>query len=581
MAVSRDQPLLGALSLLTVVLAACQPSAAPGAALEQRGAPGRTKSVTVGVTSGVEAFANMGGTTTVGGWISTSEVHSSALVTSDYQTRKPVGRLAEAVPSLEDGTIALLPDGRMRVVYKLRRDVLWQDGTPFTADDLVFSLQLNSDPGVPNPHTTAVRLMDSAEAPDRSTFVLYFKEPYYRANVLGTRAFWPQPRHLLGDAYEGYRASGNAEEVINLPYWTSEYVHTGPFRLASFDPAGDIVFQAFDRYFLGRPKLDVVRVRLFTDERTLFSNLLVGTVDILMESTIHPDLGFQLKERWEPTGEGMVPVKNIGQRFLGSQWRPAYQIEAANLDPRVRAALYHALDREALSEGLNSLRELAAWELLTPGSLFYEETRGTFRRYAYSLDRARALLAEAGWTTGPDGGLRHASDGRRFRNSITATAGRIEQEIPAYADSWRRLGMEVEERVVPPAFVRDRAYRAQYPGWEGSSAGGGDGIIRRMEGPAASAENRWAGNRDGYEDPRAQRLLRDYWTSIRESDQLQKFREISELVAAELPILVLFTTADHIAVRRGVKALDDHMGGEGGGGAYGTYSRNAHLWDVG
>lgn len=568
------------LLLASLLLAACTTAetVTPGRSSEEQ--PRVSKSVTIGVTSAVEAFSSMGGTTTVGGWVSTSEVHSNGLVTSDHHTRRPIARLAEAVPSLEDGSIALLPDGRMRVVYKLRTDVLWHDGTPFTADDMVFTFHFNTDPGLPNPHPTQARLMELAEAPDPQTFVVYFKQVHYQGHMLGIRSFWPQPRHLLAAAYERFKASGNPDELIHLPYWTSDYVHTGPFRLISFDPAGDIVFNAFDRYFLGRPKIDTVRVRLFADERTLFANLLAGTVDLLMESTLHPELGFQLKERWERTGEGTVPIKNIGQRFLAVQWKPGYQMEPANWDPRVRAALYHALDREALSEGLQSgHRELAASELLTPGSLYYEETRGVFDRYRYNPDRARALLAEAGWTAGADGFLHHESDGRRFRNSITATAGRIEQEIPAFADYWRRIGIDTEERVVPPAFVRDRAYRAQYPGWEASSAAGGDGILRRLEGPAATAENRWIGNRDGYDDPRAQRLLHDYWTSIGEQEQLRAIRAINEFVAMELPILVLFTTADHIAVRKGVRAFDDHMGGEGGGGSYGTYSRNAHLWD--
>jgi peptide/nickel transport system substrate-binding protein len=577
---SIKHPVIHLVAVLAIGLVACAPNDA-GPSDRQDSSRQRPRSVTIGVTSAVDAMSNMGGTTSVGGWVSVSEVHSNALVTSDYDTRRPVGRLAQRLPTLEDGSIALLADGRMRVVYNLRQDVLWHDGARFTADDLLFSFRFNREAGIPNPHTTDVSLMDSAEAPDPYTFVVYFTEPYYRANALGIRSFWPHPKHLLGEAYERYLATRNADEIINLPYWTSEYVHTGPFRLTSFDPSGDIVFQAFDQYFLGRPKLDTIRVRLFLDEGTLFSNLLAGTVDLLMESTIHPEQGFQLKDRWESTGEGLVPVKNIGQRFLGSQWRAAYQIEPTNLDPRVRAALYHALDRETLSEGLQSGHgELAASELLTPGSLFYEETKGTFRRYAYDPDRARALLREAGWTPGADGFLQHSSDGRRFRNSITATAGRIEQETPAFADYWRRIGMEVEERVVPPAFVRDRAYRAQYPGWEASSSAGGDGIFRRWEAPAATAENRWIGNRDGYENPRAQQLLRGYWTSISEPDQLRSLQSINDFAAAELPILVLFTTADHIAVRRGVKALDDHAGGEGGGGTYGTYSRNAHLWSV-
>src|SRR5581483_10007449 len=137
---------------------------------------------------------------------------------SDVQTRQPVPRLAAEVPSLDDGTITVLPDGRMKVVYPLRRDVVWQDGVPFTADDMVFSVQFNSDKGLPNPESTASDLMDSAEAPDPYTFVVYFKGPYYQANVLGIRVFWPQPKHILGDAYEQYRTTGSADALINLPY---------------------------------------------------------------------------------------------------------------------------------------------------------------------------------------------------------------------------------------------------------------------------------------------------------------------------------------------------------------------------
>ncbi|MBM2811608.1 MAG: hypothetical protein HW416_2367, partial [Chloroflexi bacterium] len=64
----------------------------------------RTKSITIGVASGVRAMAAMGvETTTTGGWRSVNEVHSNALTTSDTAVRKPVPRLAEQVPSLEDG----------------------------------------------------------------------------------------------------------------------------------------------------------------------------------------------------------------------------------------------------------------------------------------------------------------------------------------------------------------------------------------------------------------------------------------------------------------------------------------------
>ena len=522
----------------------------------------------------------MAGSTPTGGWTAVNEAHSNGLITSDFSSRKPVGQIAERAPSLEDGSISLLPDGRMRVTYTLRKGVTWQDGAPFTARDLVFSYRFNNDAGIPNPFRDAISLMTSVEAPNDQTFIVEFKGPYYLGGSMGVRMFWPQPEHLLGEAYERYLTTKNADDVVNLPYWTSEYVHLGPFRLTSFDPSEGIAFEAYDGYFAGRPKVDVIRVRLFGDQNALFSNLLAGTVDVFLENTLQVELGTQLKERWDGNGEGTVHVKRAGPRLLALQWRSAVQVEPAVFDQRVRAALYHALDREALSEGLQSgLREMAAWGLLAPGHLHFEATRDGLRPYAYDVERARSLLADAGWAPAGDGTLRNRTDGRRFRAPISAPE-QLVRELPAYADAWRRLGIEVEEISIPPAQTRNLEFRALFPGWEVTGQPSGDGILLQLEGPAAAPQTRWFGNRSGYEDARAMQLLEAYRTSLDVRQQFQAAKALGDFVAAEVPFLFTYSSATHLGVRKGVQALDDHDGGDSPGGPYGTWTRNAHLWQV-
>jgi peptide/nickel transport system substrate-binding protein len=488
--------------------------------------------------------------------------------------------LAERVPSLDDGSLAMLPDGRMRVIYHLRKDVTWQDGAPFTAHDLVFSHKLNGDAGIPSGQRDAINQMESVEAPDDHTFIINFKVPYYLGGNLGIRPFWPQPRHILGAPYERYLASKDANEVVNHPYWTSEYVHLGPFRLTSFNPDEGLEFQAYDRYFLGRPKVDVIRIRSFSDHNTLFSNLLAGTVDMIAENSLNAELGFQLKDQWERSGQGTVTVRRGNTWFLGPQFRPGVQTEPANLDPRVRGALYQALDREELSEGLQGgARDLAAWSLMPEGHQMYEATKDGFRRYPYDPDRARTILREQGWTPGPDGILRHSSDGRRFRNALWTVPGR-DREIAAMADYWRRLGIETEEHTIPASQVRNLEYRALFPSWESTAQGSADSIFGRMDPPPASAATRWVGERGGFDDQRAWDLIARYRTSITERDQLQAMRAINDYWVSEVPLLILFFKPEHLGVRKGVQAYDDLEGGMEGSQPYGTYSRNAHLWDV-
>jgi peptide/nickel transport system substrate-binding protein len=568
---------------VTACATPARPPEAAGPQPPQSGAeaPRRGGTITVAVRGTVPTMAPMGtATTTTGGWAGSAEIHSAALITSDYHSRTPIDRLAERVPSLDEGTVALLPDGRMRVTYPLRTGITWHDGTPFTAQDLVFSHRFLSDAGIPNFQLDSIPLMESVEAPNDTTFVIYFKGPYNRFNQLGLRAFWPYPQHILGPAYERYLATRNAEEVTNLRYWTSEYVHLGPFRLTSFDPGDAIVLQAYDGYFLGRPRADTVRVRVFGDGNTLTANLLVGAIDLVVESTLEPEIAIELEERWKASGEGTVVRRRSSLRHLTPQWRPAVQTQPANFDVRVRAALYHALDRATLAEALRGDRDLIAWEMMVEGELLHDAAKDGLRRYVYDPARALALLRDVGWSPGPDGMLRNASDGRPFSNSITGTSGATSRETAAMVDYWRRIGVDAEQHTIPDALVRNAETRATYPAWENSSTGPGDQLLDRLQGPAATAENRWSGNRGGYEDPQAQRLLQTYSTSLTFPEQFAAMKAISDFVTETLPFSIIFVTTLDVAVRKGVKALDDHQGGDGATRPYGTYSRNAHLWEL-
>jgi len=243
----------------------------------------------VGITSTVPAFGIVVFGTPTGGWPSLTEVHSEGLITSDINSRAPVGRLAEQAPTLANGGITLQPDGTMRVVFNLRKNVTWHDGTPFTADDMVFSYKVGGPDGIPQYLNGAVPFMSSVEAQDPHTLIITYKAAYFLGGLLGPAMFWPLPQHLLGDAYQRFLATKNPDEVINSPYWTAGYVHLGPFRLTQFDPGNELVFQAYDGYFLGPPRIGTVRVRIFNDENTLFANLVSGTVDL------SPDLALPMR----------------------------------------------------------------------------------------------------------------------------------------------------------------------------------------------------------------------------------------------------------------------------------------------
>jgi len=519
--------------------------------------------------------------TPTGGWMALTEMHTDGLVTSDTGSRNPVGRLAETVPSLENGGITMLPDGRMKVVFNLRQGVTWHDGSPFTADDMVFSYEIGGPNGIPTPLNGAVPYMSSVEAVDAHTLAVYYRGPFFQGAVLGPQMFWPFPQHLLSEPYQRFLATKNLEELLSGPYWSSGYVNLGPFRLMQFDQGSELTFEAYEGYFLGRPRVNTIHVRIFGNDNTLYSNIIAGAVDIIPDLALPGETGAQLKRMWDASGEGNTYVIEGAWRRYDPQYRPEIQIESTVLDRRVRTALYQALDRVAISDAANGgSPQLAASSLLASSDPLYEAARDDLRTFEYDPTKARTLLQDAGWVFGPDGSLRFGTDGRAFRTAIWTAVGN-ERDIGASAAYWRQLGIEVDEHIWSAAETRDARVRALYPGFDGT----GGGVINLMFQRAAAAENNWVGNRTGYENPRAQQLVQALRSSVPLSEQLQAMRNISDFFVADLPVLPMYFLATYLFARKGVRAMtpDDVAGGVSDNPtlyAYGTFSRNAYLWDL-
>jgi ABC-type transport system substrate-binding protein len=137
------------LAFYMIVVTACVPASGEGragsAAPTRVDAPARTKTITIGVTAPVPGLGGANIQTALGGVAYTTDIHSIGLVALLADGGKEP-RLATQLPSLDDGSIVLSPDGKMQTIWKLRSDALWHDGQPFTAEDLAFGAQVFLDP---------------------------------------------------------------------------------------------------------------------------------------------------------------------------------------------------------------------------------------------------------------------------------------------------------------------------------------------------------------------------------------------------------------------------------------------------
>src|SRR5439155_8625309 len=118
------------------------------------------------------------------------------------------------------------------------------------------------------------------EDADPKTVVVNWQKPFIDADLLlglsssSAANMRLLPQHLLERPFRE-----NRESFLGLPYWRDEFVGAGPFRVSSWDPASGAMLSANDQYVLGRPRIDQIEVRFYTDLNAIKAGLLAGTVD--------------------------------------------------------------------------------------------------------------------------------------------------------------------------------------------------------------------------------------------------------------------------------------------------------------
>lgn len=565
-----------ALLLLALAGGACAPTppVQPAAPAGAPPAARSTKTLTIGTLTPISGFAPWDIGTTQGGAAALAEIHSSALVTPGLDG-KLEGRLAAHIPSLDDGTMAVLPSGRLQTTWKLRPNVRWHDGAPFTADDLAFSLRLYQDPDLPkgswDAHTSLIERID---APDPLTAVITWRGTFSGALHLAQRQFWPYPRHVLGDALAADR-----QAFPNLPYFTSEYVNLGPFRLADFGSGEAQIFESFDSFYLGEPRVDRIVVRAILDPNALFANIQAGAVDIVMEQTLPPDLFLRLRDEWRQTGGGTVVQRQGIWRYIQLQLRPEFARQPeVTRDVHARRGLLYAVDRDALRDTiLPGVPDTSADTFMVKTDPRAAAVGQPFAAYRYDPPRAIQEFAEVGWRRGSGGRLLNAA-GEQVEFPLR-TSVQYPREAAIIADYWRQVGMDVPEEVAPAHLLRDSEYKAKFAGADVTGRGFNQHILSYFDSRLrAGPENRWGGaNVPGYANPAVDRLIDALNATLDERDQGRALRDIGETLASDLPVLPTYFALWQAAVSKGVRALvDDYSSNIEPAG---HVSRNAHLWD--
>jgi peptide/nickel transport system substrate-binding protein len=489
-------------------------------------------------------------------------IFGAPLVRFDY-LRNPVPVLAEMTPSLQASTWKVYPDRRMDTTYKLRPSATWHDGTPFTADDVIFTWGAIMNPELPAVDRQPERLIEDMEAPDPHTLVIHWKETFVDANAYELE---PLPRHILEPLQR------DSQAFINAPYWSVEWVGLGPYQVADWVPGSYVKGRAFINYVLGTPKIEEIYVHFVVDANQVVARMLAGGLDLTLGSVIKTGEAALLKPQLEARGEGTVVAAPNSVRIGDFQFREPQPPPAR--DVRIRQAVFHSLDRKLMVDTLHDGINVPADAWLAPDHPGFKAAERAMRKYLYDPNRAQQLLSDAGWTRGPDGILRSAV-GEVFDFGLRTTEGAQNvKDAQVIAEFWKSVGINTDIEVTPRARQNDQEYRAKFPGIALASPSiEVDSISRWLIEEIPSDANRWRGsNRGGYARTDVDRLITDYSGAIEVPRRTQILADLLKLLAEDLPSLPLYYQMDVHGVRAGLQGVVPTKPGDG----WTTF--NAHQW---
>lgn len=379
------------------------------------------------------------------------------------------------------------PEDHSWVIFRLREGVKFSDGTPVTAEDVVFTHNLFMEQGLPSYREGVSRIIQSVEALDERTVKFTFVPESAKLDRIDQAGSTP----VLSKAW--FEKTGARLDESSL----EPFLATGPYVLDSYDINERIVYRRNPDYWgkdlpinRGRNNFDRIRVEYFADSNAAFEGFKAGAYTFRIENSSKqwatgydfPALqnGYVVKE--ELYNGNMAP----GQSFVFNLRRPQFQ------DIRVRQAIEMMFNFEWSNEslffglyerinsfvensyleptGLPTPEEMAVLEpiadKLPEGVLDSEPVMGTVSNPGQAFDRknarkAAALLDEAGWLVGDDG-LRRNAAGETLRVEFLSRSPAFDRIINPYVDNLRKIGVDAVLNRVDNAQWVDRRYAFDY-----------------------------------------------------------------------------------------------------------------------
>jgi peptide/nickel transport system substrate-binding protein len=366
--------------------------------------------------------------------------------------------LAAEIPTVQNGGVS--KDSKT-IVWKLKKDVQWHDGKPFTADDVVFNWEYAADPATAAYCIATYKDIKVEKIDALSVRVTLAKPtPFWADAFVGVRGMII-PKHV----FEPFKGAKSREAPANL-----KPVGTGPYRFAEFKPGDMVKGELNPTYHMAnRPYFDSIEMKGGGDAVSAARAVIqTGEFDYAWNLQVEDEI----LKRMEQAGKGKVDIvaggdiEHIGVNFT-DPWkevdgeRSSIKTKHPFLsDPAVRQALNLLVDRASIQEQIYGRTGISTANFLNAPERF----RSKSTKWEFNVDKANQILDAAGWKRGSDG-IREKGGIKLkmvYQTSINASRQKT-QAVVKQAAGKAGIDMEIKSITASVYFSSDAANLDTYP----------------------------------------------------------------------------------------------------------------------
>lgn len=440
---------------------------------------------------------------------------------------KYVAVLATEVPTLDNGGIVVAPDGKtMKIIYKLRPNVKWHDGKPFTSADVKYTWEAVKDEKFIAESKDGSQDIESIELPNDLTVIVHYNKiaPQFASTLF---TFGIMPKHLL----EG--------TDLNTSSYNETPVGTGPFKVTEFARGQYVVVERFADYWRKAPNgdplpyLDSIVFKMIPDTNTLITQVKSGEVNLVVQVPYN-----QLTQLRNVDGIELIKGPLLSFQHMDFNFRVPTLADHA-----VRKAIAHAINRDVLVKAQQGYPEPIK-SVVVPIFDFYDPNTP---ETPFDLAAANKLLDDAGYAKGADG-VRAKGD-QRLSYKFVAQAGRADDELvqQIIIAQLKAIGIEVTADNKAGVAYREARYKGNYDLLYGRWITSADPVYSIFWGTGGP------NNGQGYSNPALDAAFKTFESTLDPATHKSSAAEFQKIIAEDIPVIPLTSNTAAIAKPKALK----------------------------